>query len=423
MALLLLAFPPHSFLMPLWPLLGLGIVGVIAFARAIDPPNTALKTPVSAIPGDGTNRLINKGLPLFAMLALLGAYDWWLGWLRNSDLSTPDFVTYTLMLTLVGLLIVALHESGHTVAGLLVGMKLRAFIVGPFQWRIRDGKWEFEFEPRRIVATSGATGVVPATSDFPRWASLCMLTAGVLTNTTTGLLALWVAPAGMPTLQLRGVFALFGAFSVVIAAINLVPFRTGDAYSDGAHIYQLFSKGPWSDFNRVVALAGASLVSPVRPRDYDVVAIHRAAEVIAQSRQGLLLRLLAYSYFLDHGDLGKAGEELALAAAIYNGSASDAPVEFVTSFVFGSAYIWRDAEVARRWWAHMEVKKPMRFNADYWLAHSALCWTEGNLNQANESLEKASKLAQELPKAGAYEFDRYCCSLLRHALDEIPVAT
>jgi len=59
---------------------------------------------------------------------------------------------------------------------------------------------------------------------------------------------------------------------------------------------------------------------------------------------------------------------------------------------------------------------------DYWLAASALLWIEGNLKDANESWEKAHALAQQLPQAGAYEFDRYCCSLLRKALDEASAA-
>jgi hypothetical protein len=61
--------------------------------------------------------------------------------------------------------------------------------------------------------------------------------------------------------------------------------------------------------------------------------------------------LLAHSYFLDRGDLERAGEELARAAKVFNDSAADAPVEFTTPFVFGSAYISRSGEAARQWWA------------------------------------------------------------------------
>ena len=148
----------------------------------------------------------------------------------------------------------------------------------------------------------------------------------------------------------------------------------------------------------------------------------RAGRTINQGSQGLLLRLLAYNYFLDHDRVAEAGEALREAGLIYKQSASDVPAELLTPFVFASAYIWHDALLARQWWTHFEAKKPTRFNVDYWMAASALHWVEGNLKDAEESWEKANALAQQLPKAGGYEFDRHCCSLLRQALDEVPVA-
>jgi hypothetical protein len=170
----------------------------------------------------------------------------------------------------------------------------------------------------------------------------------------------------------------------------------------------------------VLATAGASLVSQVRPRDYDIEAISRAAHTVAQGRQGLLLRLLAHSYFIDQGNVTSAGEELLRAVSIYNTSASGTPAEFVSCFVFGSAYIWRDAETSRQWWAHLEATKPVH-NSDFWLSYSALRWVEGDLKEASESLEKARSLAQQLPKTGAYEFERYRCSLLQQVLKDISV--
>jgi hypothetical protein len=136
----------------------------------------------------------------------------------------------------------------------------------------------------------------------------------------------------------------------------------------------------------------------------------------------LLLRLCAYNYFLDLERIPEAGEALREAESIYRQSASDIPAELHTVFVFGSAYVRRDAGAAREWWTRMEGKKPTRFNADYWRASSALHWIEGDLKEANEAWEKSNTLVQQLPRAGAYEFDRYCCSLLRQALDEVPAA-
>lgn len=420
-ALLPLLIPPHFFWNGDVLILGIGIIGLSAFACPAELPASTPQAQLSAVSGDGTSSFINKGLPLFMLLVGYRVYKWWLGWLSDQDLSSPYFIGGTIVLALVGLLLVALHEFGHTFMGLLLGMKLRAFVVGPFQWRVREGRWEFHFEPRQILATAGATGIVPTNPNFPSWALLSMLIAGVFTNAATGGVALGLAYAGAAP-QLRGLLALFGAFSLVSAAMNLVPFRIQDNYSDGAQIYQLLSRGAWADYHRVLAAAGANLVSPVRPRDYDIEAIHRAAHTIAQGRQGLLLRLLAHSYFLDQGNFTAAGEELLQAGSIYNMSASDVPSEFVSCFVFGSAYIWRNAETSRQWWAHMEAKNPVH-NSDFWLSHSALRWVEGDLKEAGESLEKARSLAQQLPKAGAYDFERYRCSLLQEAFKDPSAVT
>jgi hypothetical protein len=372
------------------------------------------------IPGDGTIDLVNKTAGGLIFALGFAAYYWWLAWLRAKGIPESQSFWYRNVITLLVLLIITtLHELGHTVTGLALGMKLRAFLVGPFQWHIRDGKWEFQFKPKEILLTGGATAVVPGTTDFPRSRYLCVVGAGPFATLLTGIFALWIAFAakGDSLLQRQGQVALFGAWSLVIGTMNLLPFRTKGAYSDGAKIYQLLSHGPWEDYHRVAALVGSSLVTPLRPRDYDIAAILRAAHAISQGAQGLLLRLYAYSYFLDQGRILAAGEALREAGLIYRQSASGPP-ELLTDFVFGTAYIWRDASVTRKWWTYMEANRPARFNADYWRANGALHWIEGDLKEANEAWEKANALAQQLPKAGAYEFDRYCCSLLRKALDE-----
>jgi hypothetical protein len=209
---------------------------------------------------------------------------------------------------------------------------------------------------------------------------------------------------------------------LILGSANLLPLRTRDYYSDGAQISQLLSNGPWGDWHRVLAVIGSSLVTPLRPRNYDIDAIERAARGIAQGRQGFLLRLYAHNYFLDRERIPEAGEMLRQAESIYHQCASDIPAELLTVFVFGSAYVLRDSKGAREWWTRMEAKKPTRLNVDYWRAASALHWIEGDLKEANEEWEKSNALAEQLPKAGAYEFDRYCCGKLRQALDEVPAA-
>jgi hypothetical protein len=91
-------------------------------------------------------------------------------------------------------------------------------------------------------------------------------------------------------------------------------------------------------------------------------------------------------------------------------------------FVFGNAYVRHDAAAAREWWERMQAMKPTHRNAAYWRANCALHWIEGDLKRANVAWQNSNALAHQLPQAGAYEFERHCCSLLRRALDEAPVA-
>jgi hypothetical protein len=419
-------FIRHYILRHFQVMLAIGIAGLIAFARAYDPPDLIVNSHKDQkSPGDGTSDLLNKSAPFLGFVLAVGALIFVGRWMRSNGISETDGFWYRNMwIVLIILIITTLHELGHTATGLLLGMKLRAFAAGPFQWQVRGGKWNFQFRIAGILSGGGATGVVPATANVPRSSYLAIIVAGPLVTLLTGTIALRLASSRGANLSVEAVrhLALFGALSLALCFLNLLPFKTEDNYSDGASIYQLLSRGPWGDFQRVVAVIGSSLVTPLRPRDYDIDVIQRVAQSITEGKQGLLLRLFAYLCFLDQGKTLQAGQALTEAEAIYHRSASDIPAEFHTEFVFGNAYVRRDAASARNWWTRMEAKKPTRFNEDYWRAYSALHWIECHPKQANEAWEKCNVLAEQLPKAGAYDFDRYCCSLLRKAIDEAAIA-
>ncbi len=102
-----------------------------------------------------------------------------------------------------------------------------------------------------------------------------MMAAGSLSNLLTGGVALLIAlrdGAALP-LPVTGSIALLGAWSFGLAAANLLPFCTPQGYSDGAIVLQLIAGGAFADFHLSVARIGSSLVSSLRPRDYDIGSI------------------------------------------------------------------------------------------------------------------------------------------------------
>jgi Zn-dependent protease len=299
---------------------------------------------------------------------------------------------------------------------------LRMFLVGPFQWRIRDGKWKFEFLLARFFSAGGATAVVPTNPKQSKWIYIALIAAGPAASLAAGLISLLLvfSAKGRPYEQAWELFALCAVLSLAAVLVNLIPMRPESFYSDGAQIYQLITGGPWADLHQAISVVQASVVTPLRPRDYDIAAIQRAELFFVRGHQALILRLIASFYYQDIGDCAEAASSISEANRIFDESPFEIRPETQVAIVFQNAFLRRDANSARTWWDRMEAKKPTHFGVDYWLARSALLWVEGNLTEAREAWEKGNALAQRLPDAGDYNFDRDRATKLRQALDAVP---
>lgn len=406
-----------SFVMTLLSL-GVGVAGPLVTWRNQSRAVFTGTAPIPKIKGDGTSDLLNHAGAMFSIVSYLGSLMLWNQWLRSHGLP----IVHRGMFQVIALSMVAtfFHELGHASIGLAFKMKLRAFVVGPLFWRIDEGRWKFKFSLAGFLSLGGATGVVPTSATQPAWQQLAMIAAGPATNFYFGILsgALAVAFTNQPELYAVYIYplALFAIINFVDCFTNLIPLRTATGYSDGAQIYQILSNGPWAAYHRTISVVSSTLVTPLRPRDFDMEALSTASQGISEGLVGLRLRLFTYSHFLDCGRLKEAGQAIKEAEAIYEKPGTKLPAELHTVFVFASAYVLRDAVAARVWWQRMAALKPTRFNVDYWLASSALNWIEGNLMQANEDWSKCNDKALTLPATGAYEFDRYLCSLLHRVM-------
>jgi hypothetical protein len=412
-------FYTDSFASPFLAQAGIGIAGLIAFWRPYQQTALANESAQMTSTGDGTNAVLNKFSDFLPIVSILLAFPLW-GWWSYEKNIPESHVPIVLMFLIVGLLITLTHELGHAIVGFLLGMKLMALHIGPFQWRIVEGRWHFEFSLAGLLVQDGATSVVPTTSNFSHREKIWVCLGGPLINLVSGVSALWIVsamPAESP-LQAGGGMGFFGACSLCTGLLNLIPFRTRTGYSDGAQIRQLIARGPWAELHRAVAIVHSSLVTPLRPRDFDIDGLRKAANGITSGVYALSLRLYEFVYYLDCDDMQASGVALREAEAVVVGSAgADISRRLGSEFVFGNAYVLRDAVAARDWWNKFEAEKP-RINADYWKAACALHWIEGDLSPANDAWTKGDELAQKMPRAGVYEFDRHCFHLLRKALDE-----
>lgn len=408
-----------SFLIMTGIIFSLGVAGLVAFApRNSAKGGLAAKPIMPKMAGDGTGWWADALAWLLSVVGYILLMGWWYRWAHAEGLhSSRGLLLGPILIAL--LVSTALHEAGHAMAGVGLGMKLRLFIVGPFQWKVRDGKWKFNFDLKKALSAGGVTGCVPTTPEWQRMDEILMTAAGPAASLATGCFAaaLALSARGEWYEQRWEFLATLATVSFIAGLVNLLPLSPDGMYSDGAQIYQLIKGGPWADLHRVQSLVASTLVTPLRPRDYDIEAIVKAEGAFTQGIRALLLRLYASSYFMDRGQFDEARESFHAAESLYDGAAPFVNAGLLTAFVYRSALLSRDAAAARRWWERMETAKPDHFGVDYWLAKSALNWIEGDLGEAKALLFKATSMASQLPQAGDYDFDRDRCRLLFDEID------
>jgi hypothetical protein len=124
------------------------------------------------------------------------------------------------------------------------------------------------------------------------------------------------------------------------------------------------------------------------------------------------------THFHDCGMIPEAVQALQDAERVYFESAVDLRADLHKSFVFANAFLKRDAARARQWWERMEAKGTAAVDAEYWFTRSALLWVEGDLDGAEAALHASSTLMAQLPRVGAYDYDRDCAAQLQSAIAE-----
>jgi len=415
---------PEHFVAPLWAAAAIGYAGLAVFTRrtkAVPSPNPASHT---SLPGDGTSAIVSK---LAALAAAIGAVEGtahWSAWATRHGLSPHSSPILFVQYVAAVLLVLFLHEGGHAFAGILMRMKVVTFVVGPFRWWREDGRWLFEFRALDIVSFLGAAAVVPTEMQNFRRRKLAQVAAGPVASLITGALAVEAilhAPGHWWAAEWR-VLAYFATISLVVAFLNFIPFKLGSAYSDGAKLYQLSREGLWSDYHRLVAAIHATKVTAMRPRDYDIATVERAAGTIACGADELNMHLCAYAHYLDNGQLTEARAALLRAEALCSNSALEPAEQWYSELVFAHAFLRRDAATARHWWNRMvtreSLKKKQPRTQNRLASQAALLLSEGRVAEAAEACSKAEAWARNLPQAGASDAQRHRIHLLGRALRE-----
>jgi len=407
-----------------WLAFGTSLAAVFGLAAWRIAPSRSGRVAQRSIPGDGTNSLLNRFVWILGLVLGALAVQWWAHWSEAQKLPMPPQTTQVLWFFPILAVATVAHQLGHALAALTVEMRVSSLVLGPLLWEVKDGRIEFSVGRASMRSyVGGAVGIASTWADEPRWYRVWVALAGPLANLFMGVAAFVLALTAKNSSYESHwtVLADLSTISAGMFVLNMIPLRVGRFYSDGARIFQMLSGGMWSDYHRAFAQVSSIAVTHLRPRDYDLACMERLARTVPEPTQAVVYWLYQYECRLDRGEMAAAAEAVNAAERVSVQAEGGLTPELCAEFVYSMALLHGDRDRARAWWNRLESFRPW-YRCDYWLAHSALHWIEGDYETARSSWDKGNDLAGRLPRAGAYEFDRHRFALLREAMDEVPVS-
>jgi hypothetical protein len=252
--------------------------------------------------------------------AFLGYGIGYLSSSSNSGNTTSTPWEYKLMLIpviLISFLIVlALHELGHVLAGLSVGFDFRMYTVGPFMIEKEEGKLKFKWNTNlntfgglALCLPQSTEGLLPKFIRFAAGGPLMSLVWAMIAFGLTWALpeitntSLWLYSLSL-FLEMSALFSLF------IFVVTIIPMKSGGFYSDGGRIFNLWRGGYQAQLEIILLQVMAQSLTGTRPREINIEPLVEALDFPVETSFKAYLHGFLYVYFLDIQDIIKAGEHL-----------------------------------------------------------------------------------------------------------------
>jgi membrane-associated protease RseP (regulator of RpoE activity) len=214
-----------------------------------------------------------------------------------------------LLFFLVLALTVVVHESGHLLAGWMVGFRFNAIAIGPFSARMEYGR--LKVQVRKALPAGGYAGMGVNQVRRLRRRLLAFIAGGPMANLlSAALIALFLAYDPLLTSWLSVAGDIFWKISAMIGVANFLPFRLGMLYTDGARIVMLFTSRSRSQRWMSLMAVGSQSHAGVRPKSWRRTWLDAAGRIRDESVDDFAGNWIAYAAANDRKDAPVAASHL-----------------------------------------------------------------------------------------------------------------
>lgn len=245
------------------------------------------------------------------------------------------------------LVLIAVHEAGHHLAGALVGYRWKGWIVGPFQFSRETigGQVRFGLSKRLF---SGRAIVFPHDSDTLKRRAIFILGGPSATLLLGVILLLYYLL--LPGAQQDQSFLLLTmiAMSGLFFLSNAVPYSHKEFKSDGARLLELWKDREWVARDTALLTLVKALQNGQRPRDWDMSLVQQMTALRDGKTNEALAAHYGFYWAADRSDWEQSEQYIHRALALRT-TLSDVFRAMVTlDGAYCAALFQRDASEARR---------------------------------------------------------------------------
>jgi hypothetical protein len=338
----------------------------------------------------------------FAVAALLGRP---LGTIRLANLASA--IENLLLLVPIVFVLLAVHEGGHALGGLLAGWRVQSLMLGPWRLMREDGRLRVR-RHRVYLLYGGAALLSPIRWQEPaayRRSRALLIAGGPLASLLLGATLLFVLyTSDIPVRELLAhrttrLLAYTGLISIAIGIGTLVPIRQGaELRNDGLQLLLLVRSSStksddWAFDAESQHAAIHVLASDRRPREWDDALVAQFTSLPKIQRLGF-----EHHLYLDRNEPAAARDTLQRALDLAaRSTAPDAREERARFALEAAAFegAWRgDAAAARTWRALAGPAAALDPHAAH-LAAAAIAAADGSARGATRCLRAAARAARE----------------------------
>lgn len=343
------------------------------------------------------------------LLASLGVVGWW-G--ERRGLPRNIGINGLVLLFICEWIAAFFHEMGHAAAGYIVGMRLAAFSVGPFQAHRHEGRWKFAFTLAPLIGRGGAVVTVPLHLQNLRSRMAIEIAAAIgLAPDSRFCRCLAFENAGR---RLGNVMAASSIDSIDLrcrSSRQPHSIRVRGRLLRREHYWLNFSAADlFADMREALKMVGITTVTRTRPRNLDSAALSHAVTASNGTANAGMVRLLDLICAVDRNDLALARERLdSVLEVTPDATKVNAPTT-AAEICFYVACLDGDATRGGEWLRALErmpAKKGRVLSQkfDYWRAVAAVRITGAREAVADEALRRARLLADRFPDTRLYAYE------------------